>query len=448
MAACIIRRRGAWALQQCSPVHISRSFPTVTKRTQSSSPGARAPAPAPAAPTSAPKSARPPLLLSFKRGKYKLNLPLKDGSVVASAERDTAFSFHPNNTLATVKASIQEEGVSDVEFTGPDGEPFPNDSSVGDAAWHGGFDMTLNGKVFPVLATRSGGYVEDDEEGGGRTELASLLERGRVIRLRAALDDETRRSMSYAEFERLCEDCGMDKADASKVAADLHKVGVVLHFHKEPGLTDIVYLQPHQVLEHFFAKYSLESPLRQYLLRQAKRLEAEKQALERELAPTLRLKATLDEQARIIVKQGMWGISAAVVSGAGGYWYLSYVYLSWDIMEPVTFFTALGVSTLSYAWWMFTNKDLQHSNIFDFFFDSMIKRRYEKGGLDEARLETAQEELRKLEVRRKVLEAKIFELQCMRGKGLTAAEAAGIVPRDETEEPGTVLSVGAPPKTN
>lgn len=52
--------------------------------------------------------------------------------------------------------------------------------------------------------------------------------------------------------------------------------------------------------------------------------------------------------------------------------------------------SALGVSTLSYAWWMFTNKDLQHSNIYDFFFDSMIKRRYQKGGLDEARLEKAQ----------------------------------------------------------
>lgn len=37
--------------------------------------------------------------------------------------------------------------MSEVELTGPDGEPFPNDSSVRDAAWHGGFDMTLNGKV-------------------------------------------------------------------------------------------------------------------------------------------------------------------------------------------------------------------------------------------------------------------------------------------------------------
>lgn len=32
------------------------------------------------------------------------------------------------------------------------------------------------------------------------------------------------------------------------------------------------------------------------------------------------------------MKQGMWGLSAGVVAGAGGYWYLSYVYLSWDIM--------------------------------------------------------------------------------------------------------------------
>lgn len=196
--------------------------------------------------------------------------------------------------------------------------------------------------------------------------------------------------MTYAEFERLCEDCGMDKADARKVAADLHKVGVILHFHAEPGLADIVYLQPHQVLEHFFAKYSLESPLRQYLLLKAERLEEEKNAVRRELAPTLRLKENLDSQARVTVSRCMWGLSALVVSGAGGYWYLSYVYLSWDIMEPVTFFTALGVSTLSYAWWMFTNKDLQHSNIFDFFFNSMIQRRYEKGGLDQARLKTAE----------------------------------------------------------
>lgn len=43
-------------------------------------------------------------------------------------------------------------------------------------------------------------------------------------------------------------------------------------------------------------------------------------------------RATCTQQARKTVSWCMWGLSATVVSGAGGYWYLSYVYLSWDIM--------------------------------------------------------------------------------------------------------------------
>lgn len=53
-----------------------------------------------------------------------------------------------------------------------------------------------------------------------------------------------------------------------------------------------------KVLEHFFAKYSLESPLRQYLLQQKDRVKAEKDAVDRELAPTLQLKDNLDKQVR------------------------------------------------------------------------------------------------------------------------------------------------------
>lgn len=51
-----------------------------------------------------------------------------------------------------------------------------------------------------------------------------------------------------------------------------------------------------QVLEHFFAKYDLDSPLRLYLMRSAERLAEERGAVERELVPTLALKAALDGQ--------------------------------------------------------------------------------------------------------------------------------------------------------
>ena len=71
---------------------------------------------------------------------------------------------------------------------------------------------------FPVLTTGPGGYIEDVEAGCCRTDISSLLERGRVLRLRAALEVETRRKMSYAEFEILCKDCGMDRAEAWKAS--------------------------------------------------------------------------------------------------------------------------------------------------------------------------------------------------------------------------------------
>ena len=41
---------------------------------------------------------------------------------------------------------IQEEGVSSVEFVGPDGEPLPDESTISGLAWHGGFGIQLNGK--------------------------------------------------------------------------------------------------------------------------------------------------------------------------------------------------------------------------------------------------------------------------------------------------------------
>lgn len=36
--------------------------------------------------------------------------------------------------------------MSKVEFSGPNGEQLPDESTVGDAAWYGGFDMALDGK--------------------------------------------------------------------------------------------------------------------------------------------------------------------------------------------------------------------------------------------------------------------------------------------------------------
>lgn len=42
--------------------------------------------------------------------------------------------------------TIQEEGVGSVEFVGPGGETLPDESTISGVAWHGGFDIKLDGK--------------------------------------------------------------------------------------------------------------------------------------------------------------------------------------------------------------------------------------------------------------------------------------------------------------
>jgi hypothetical protein len=104
--------------------------------------------------------------------------------------------------------------------------------------------------------TRAMSYGDPEVE--GYTELPSLLEKARIIELRARLELVRRRSIPYAEFAALCSECGISQDEAARVAADLHKVGVLLHFSREPELSATVYLRPEEVLEDFFSRYHMD----------------------------------------------------------------------------------------------------------------------------------------------------------------------------------------------
>jgi Mitochondrial calcium uniporter len=109
------------------------------------------------------------------------------------------------------------------------------------------------------------------------------------------------------------------------------------------------------------------SPLLQHLSRRVNELDLAMATVQESLKPMHDLKAALDNRAAISASRYIWLLTSGILAGAGGYWYLVYVHFSWDIMEPVTFFTGLGVSTSGYAWWMATNKAYEYSNVYDFF---------------------------------------------------------------------------------
>ena len=68
----------------------------------------------------------------------------------------------------------------------------------------------------------------------------------------------TKRSIPYTDFVDLCEECSIPQGEASRVAADLHKVGFLLHFSRDVELSATVYLRPEEVLEDFFSRYGMD----------------------------------------------------------------------------------------------------------------------------------------------------------------------------------------------
>lgn len=100
-----------------------------------------------------------------------------------------------------------------------------------------------------------------------------------------------------------------------------------------------------------------------------------------------------------------WLSFAGLTGIIGTKWYLSYIYFSWDIMEPVTYFTGATVGAIGLFWWVVSNTEYEYANVYSYFIDKHERRNYARAGFDlgrlrevEVQLRQAGEELRTLEL--------------------------------------------------
>eukprot|EP00611_Tribonema_gayanum_P022823 TRINITY_DN4668_c0_g1_i1.p1 TRINITY_DN4668_c0_g1~~TRINITY_DN4668_c0_g1_i1.p1 ORF type:complete len:422 (-),score=86.13 TRINITY_DN4668_c0_g1_i1:490-1755(-) len=350
-----------------------------------------------------------PLVVTYKHGCYRFALDV-NGAV--------AFSFAPETSLRSVLESVREESkgelhAGDITLSTADGTCLSLDTPIEDAVRAvEGVRIDVGRTQYPVVVARSTGLSDPQVE--GHAELPSLLEKARMLELRARLDTDERRSMPFSQFAAICEDCDIPGDEADDVAAVLHKAGFVLHFALDPELKNTVYLKPDEVLEDLFSRYALHSPLLQHLSRRTTELESSAAAVEEVLKPLKSLQAALDDRAAVTANRYIWGLTSGILAGAGAYWYLVYVHFSWDIMEPVTFFTGLGVSTIGYTWWMATNKSYEYSNVYDWCLQRAKDQRYKQGGLDLNEYARLDGKLKRIRAELSDVAARKLQLEVMR----------------------------------
>ena len=61
---------------------------------------------------------------------------------------------------------------------------------------------------------------------------------------------------------------------------------------------------------------------------------------------------TGEEQAERAVMYARWGGAVGLLGGVAYLWRLTYYELSWDIMEPVTYFIGSSFAIVAYFWWL------------------------------------------------------------------------------------------------
>ncbi|KAA0166192.1 hypothetical protein FNF31_01418 [Cafeteria roenbergensis] len=315
------------------------------------------------------------------RGQVVLRLRVKPGD-----SEDISFPLGVDTTVASALELLRAEpGLEGAEVALDDGTPADRLGTIGDLA-SGGFlvrlgnHRTIRLSPLPWVPTRS------DTQGGVLT-LEEVVRRGSYLRVTKAVRARPERTIRVAEFLNLAADAGVPPDEGRDLLRGLHRAGVLLHFHRhpDPHLRDVVFLKPEEALDALYGHFGLEGPNKAFVREQRQRKQAELAGHRARLADRRAARALVEREA------GAWALwsnrfgFASMAAGVGVYAWLAFDYLSWDIMEPVTYATGAVASVGAYWWWVLADRELGFSS----FADTVMRwrRRSLYRGTELARLE-------------------------------------------------------------
>ncbi|KAK6163911.1 hypothetical protein DH2020_000775 [Rehmannia glutinosa] len=177
-------------------------------------------------------------------------------------------------------------------------------------------------------------------------EAKRLMRLVNVEALKDKLGTEDKEVIPYNELLKTCQAVGVAKStdEAAAFARVLDDAGVVLLFR------DKVYLHPDKVVD---------------LVRRAVPLALlpEDDPRRDELKKLQQKKEEIDILAHKQVRRILWaGLGLAVVQ-VGLFFRLTFWEFSWDVMEPIAFFTTTAGIVIGYAYFMFTSRDPSYQDL-------------------------------------------------------------------------------------
>ncbi|CAL1411921.1 unnamed protein product [Linum trigynum] len=245
----------------------------------------------------------------------------------------------------------------------------------------------------PTLASASCSYSSSSSDsnnggnatpppsaGGGRdNETLSCTEAKRLMRLvnvealKGKLGMEGKEVIPYDDLLAACRSMGVARSsdEAIAFARVLDDAGVVLLFR------DKVYLHPDKVVD---------------LIRRAVplALTPENDPMRDELKNLREKKEEIDVLAHRQVRRILWGGLGLAVVQVGLFFRLTFWEFSWDVMEPIAFFTTTTGIVIGYAYFLFTARDPTYQDLMKSLFLSRQRKLFKKHNFNVERLKELQ----------------------------------------------------------
>ncbi|CAK9314639.1 unnamed protein product [Citrullus colocynthis] len=223
------------------------------------------------------------------------------------------------------------------------------------------------------------GSVNEESSNGIGGETISFGEAKRLMRLvnvealKMKLGTDGKEAIGYSELLEACKSMGVARSEdeAAAFARVLDEAGVVLLFR------DKVYLHPDKVVD---------------LVRRAIpiALMPEDDPTRSELKQLQEKKEELDVLAHKQVRRILWtGLGLAILQ-VGLFFRLTFWEFSWDVMEPIAFFTTTTGLVIGYAYFLFTSRDPTYQDLLKRLFLSRQRKLFKKHSFDVCRFKELQ----------------------------------------------------------
>ncbi|XP_037433717.1 calcium uniporter protein 6, mitochondrial-like [Triticum dicoccoides] len=178
-----------------------------------------------------------------------------------------------------------------------------------------------------------------------------------VEALKRRLRDGPREAIGYGELLDACVEAGAARTrdDAEGLARAMDDAGVLLLFR------DKAYLHPEKVVD---------------LVRRAVplALEVEDDPRREELRQLQEKKDGIDKLAHRQVRRILWSGLGLIMSQIGLFFRLTFWELSWDVMEPIAFFTTASWLLVSYTYFLVTSRDPTYQDFMERLFLSRRRK--------------------------------------------------------------------------